>query len=200
MASGLDAPADAAFYFDLHSPEAYLVAECVLGLLRPPVAWQPVLARGLPGADSFDVYRCAEERNIRRGELQRRAATMGLPAIVWPDPFPFDSEPAMRVALYAQGIGRVVAFSQAAFRHAFAAGNSLTETDNILIAAAGCEMHPRAVLGALERPALGEQLLQGTQRAASLGVRDVPALRIGDRVFHGADALETAAGAQAGAQ
>ncbi len=52
----------------------------------------------------------------------------------------------MLVATYAKSIGRVVPFAQAAFRQAFAGGHSLADTNNVLIAAAACEMHPNAVL------------------------------------------------------
>ena len=54
----------------------------------------------------------------------------------------------MRAATYAKQIGRTVAFSLAAFRQAYAGGRSLGDPDNVLIAAAACEMHPRAVLKA----------------------------------------------------
>ena len=51
----------------------------------------------------------------------------------------------MRVATFAKEIGRAVSFSLAAFRQAFAAGRDLTDPDNVLIAAAASEMHPRAI-------------------------------------------------------
>ena len=116
---------------------------------------------------------------------------------MWPDPFPFDSERAMRVATFAAGIGKVVAYSLAAFRQAFAGGRSLAVPENVLIAAAACEMHPAAVARAAERESLGRSLAQATERAAAAGVRDVPAVRIGERVFHGPDAPERAAEALA---
>ena len=56
----------------------------------------------------------------------------------------------MRAATYAKSIGRTVPFAQAAFRQAFAGGRSLAEIDNVLIAAAACEMHPAAVLKGAE--------------------------------------------------
>ena len=51
----------------------------------------------------------------------------------------------MRVATFAKQTGRTVSFSLAAFRQAFAAGKDLTEPDNVMIAAAACELHPRAL-------------------------------------------------------
>jgi 2-hydroxychromene-2-carboxylate isomerase len=184
---------DAAFYFDLASPLAYLAAERVLHTMPGACEWQPLLARELPGAESFEGFRCREDADIFRLNVERRARELGLQQLRWPEPFPFDSTPAMRATIYAKSIGRTVAFAQAAFRQAFAGGHSLGDRDNILIAAAACEMHPSAVLKALELGSVAEQLTASTSRAAAEGVRDVPAVRVGGRVFHGERALEDAA-------
>src|SRR3954454_21945309 len=163
-----------------------------------PVAteWIPVLARDLPGAETYDAFRCAEERSIVLGGFVEAAARRGLQPLRWPDPFPFDSALAMRAATYARQIGRTVAFALAAFRQAFAAGRAL-DADGVLIAAAPCEMHPTAVLRAVETRSVRDGLARETARAASLGVRDVPAIVVGERVFHGDAALPPAARAPA---
>jgi 2-hydroxychromene-2-carboxylate isomerase len=183
---------DAAFYFDLASPLAYLAAERVLHVLPGPLEWLPVLARELPGAESFEAYRCQTEEEVFRAEIERRARALGLQPLRWPSPFPFDSALAMRAATYAKSIGRTVPFAQAAFRQAFAGGRSLAEADNVLIAAAACEMHPAAVLKGDELASVRAGLQDTTAAAAAAGVGDVPAVRIGERVFAGADALERA--------
>jgi 2-hydroxychromene-2-carboxylate isomerase len=183
---------EAAFYFDLSSPLAYLAAERVLVELPVAAEWMPVLARELPAAESFEAFRCESEREIFQVEIERRARELGLQPIVWPSPFPFDGELAMRVATYAKSIGRAVPFAQAAFRQAFAGGRCLEQTDFVLIAAAACEMHPKAVLLGAELRSVREQLSQCTADAARAGVGDVPALRIGARVFDGERALEQA--------
>jgi 2-hydroxychromene-2-carboxylate isomerase len=144
------------FFFDFADPTAYLEAER-LRTEDPSVEWVPVLA---PPA-----YRCAEEVASMREDVERGAAAMGLQAVRWPDPFPFDSELAMLAATYAKQIGRAVAFSLAAFRQAYAAGRALDAIDNIVIAAAACEMHPRAVLKALETRSIREALERSTDEA-----------------------------------
>jgi 2-hydroxychromene-2-carboxylate isomerase len=184
---------DAAFYFDLASPLAYLAAERVLHTMPVACEWQPVLARELAGVESFEAFRCREDEDIFRLELERRAAELGLQPLRWPDPFPFDSTLAMRAATYAKSIGRVVAFAQAAFRQAFAGGRSLDQSDNVLIAAAACEMHPSAVLKAIGLGSVGERLSSTTADAVAAEIRDVPAVRVRERVFHGERALEDAA-------
>jgi 2-hydroxychromene-2-carboxylate isomerase len=190
--------APVSFYFDLQSPLAYIAAERALRVLPSPAPWCPVLARELPGAERFDAFRCREEQEVFRAELERRAADLELQPVRWPRPFPFDSELAMRVATYAASIGRAVPFAQAAFRQAFAGGHRLDDPDRVVIAAAACEMHPAAVLSAARQRSVRRALAQATARAAALGVRDVPAVVVGDRAFHGEHALEDAAAHERG--
>jgi 2-hydroxychromene-2-carboxylate isomerase len=194
----LDACGRPAFYFDLVSPEAYLVAERVISLL-PAAVWIPVAASRLPGADTLEGFRCATDREAFFDRIERSAARRGLQPVRWPDPFPCDSAFAMRAATYAGQIGRAVAFSLAAFRQAFAAGRDLGAPDNVLIAAAACEMHPRAVLKGAALHSIATALEEATALAARRGVHDVPAMWLPDgqngdghrgRVFHGEDALD----------
>jgi 2-hydroxychromene-2-carboxylate isomerase len=172
-------PTPAAFYFDLASPLAYLAAERVLHVLGGPAEWRPV--------------RLAEQHDVARDEIERRAQELGLQPLRWPEPFPFDSSLAMRVATYAASIGRTVPFAQAAFRQAFAGGHSLEDPNFVLIAAAACEMHPTAVLRGAEMRSTGERLAATTAAAVRAGVNDVPAVLVGEHVFAGEDALERAA-------
>ena len=182
-----------AFFYDLFSPEAYLAAERIVGLL-PEAEWIPVFAPALPRADLLDGFRCQTDREAFCERIERLAARRGLQPIRWPDPFPSDTAYAMRVATYARRIGRAVAFSLAAFRQAFAGGRDLAVVDNVLIAAAACEMHPNAVTRAAGLTSVARALDEATALAAARGVRDVPAVWLPDgRVLHGDDALEGAA-------
>jgi 2-hydroxychromene-2-carboxylate isomerase len=187
-----------AFYFDLASPLAYIAAERILHVFSnppTPVEWQPVLASELPAGETFDAFRCLEDEAVFRENVLRRARALQLQPLRWPDPFPFDSSLAMRAATYAKSIGRAVPFAQAAFRQAFAGGRSLGEIDNVLIAAAACEMHPAAVLKGAGLASVQAQLHAATEAAAQAGVSDVPTVRIGERVFEGEQCLEQAAAA-----
>jgi 2-hydroxychromene-2-carboxylate isomerase len=185
-----------AFYFDLGNPDAYLLAERVLQTMPVATEWIPVLAADLPGAESFDAFRCAEERDIVLGGFVSAAERRGLQPLRWPSPFPFDASFAMRAATYARQIGRTVPFALAAFRQAFAGGRIL-DADGVLIAAAACEMHPAAVLKATELRSVREALRAATASAVELGVRDVPAIVVGEQVFHGDAGLAAAARAAA---
>ena len=156
-----------------------------------------MLAASLPAAEDFETFRCAQERATVLADVETRAARRGLQPLRWPDPFPFDSALAMRAATYSKQIGRTVAFGLAAFRQAFAGGRSLGDPDAVLIAAAACEMHPAALLKAVELRSVRDELDRQTVLAVRLGVRDVPAVRVGARVFHGDGALDAAARAAA---
>jgi 2-hydroxychromene-2-carboxylate isomerase len=85
-----------------------------------------------------------------------------------------------------------VPFAQAAFRQAFAGGRSLADQNAVLIAAAACEMHPAAVLRGAELRSVAEQLDAATETAARLCVREVPAVAVGGRIFHGERRLREA--------
>ena len=184
------------FYFDLGSPYAYLSAERISGLfteaeLEQP-EWQPVLLGGLFRRFERDSWGNGAEREAGMAEVERRAAEYGLPALIWPDPWPGNMLMAMRAATFAKQTGRTVAFSLAAFRQAFAAGRDLSDVDNVMIAGAACEMHPRALLKAVETRGVKDGLREATDRAGDLGVEGVPAVVVDGEVFWGDDRLEEA--------
>jgi 2-hydroxychromene-2-carboxylate isomerase len=181
------------FYFDLASPEAYLAAERVLQTMPVAAEWVPVLARDLAAPETFDAFRCAEERASVLEGYAATARARGLQPLRWPDPFPFDSELALLAATYAKSIGRVVAFSLAAFRQAYAGGRDLSVPDNVAIAGAACEIHPRALLQGAATRSVTARVHEATETARERGVRTVPAVWVAGEVFHGDDALEHAA-------
>jgi 2-hydroxychromene-2-carboxylate isomerase len=175
--------AERAFYFDLSSPDAWLAAERVLQVVEQPCEWVPVSLAFAP------AWRCAEEGLAYREDVERRAATLSLPEVVWPSEFPFDSDFAMRAATFAKGAGKTVGFAFAAFRQAFNGGRSLAERDNVLIAAAAVEMHPRALLVGAETEGTRRRLEEATGRACERGVSSVPALWDEERGVLQGDAL-----------
>jgi 2-hydroxychromene-2-carboxylate isomerase len=184
------------FYFDLGSPYAYLTAERVSGLftdaeLEQP-EWQPILLGGLFQRFGRDSWGNGPEREEGMAEVERRAREYGLAPLVWPEPWPGNMLFAMRVATFAKQTGRTVSFALAAFRQQFAAGRDLSEHDNVLIAAAACELHPNAVGKAAGTQTVKEALRTATEEAAERGVIGVPSLVVGEQVFWGDDRLEEA--------
>ena len=145
-------------------------------MLDPVPEWVPVSA--VPGPE------------VDRREIERRADELGLPEVRWPDALPFDAGIAALAATFAKRSGRAVAFSLAAMRQAFAAGRDLSVVDNVLLAAAACELHPRAVLKGVESR-VGQQGLEGANAAAAAqGVGLVPAICSKEGVVQGRDCLD----------
>ena len=189
----------ATFYFDLGSPYAYLTAERISGLftdaeLEQP-EWQPILLGGLFQRYGRDSWGNGPEREDGIAEVERRAAEYGLPRIAWPEPWPGNMLFAMRVATFAKQTGRTVSFALAAFRQQFAAGRDLSEHDNVLIAAAACELHPNAVGKAAGTESVKGALREATDAAAERGVIGVPSIAVGEQVFWGDDRLDEAVAA-----
>jgi 2-hydroxychromene-2-carboxylate isomerase len=173
------------FYYDLGDPGCYLVAERIMTALPAIPEWEPVLGSDLAGADLVADW----------AEIEHAAAAQGLQPFRWPARWPPDTRFAMLAATYAKRIGRAVAFSLAAFRQAFAGGRDLGDRDTVLIAAAACEMHPTALLKALELRSVGDALSTATARARAAGVVSLPAVGVEGGLFCGGDAIEAAAAA-----
>ena len=189
------------FYYDLASPECYLAAERVSFVLGVTPVWEPVTGSWGEGGHQEADGILAERSGLRlvpepdRSATERIARERGLQAMRWPLHWPPDSQLAMRAAAYAKSIGRVTAFSLAAFRQTFAAGRDLSDLNTILIAAAACEMHPAAVIRAVALRSVARALEEARERAVASGVCRLPALRVGELVFEGDSGLDEASAA-----
>jgi 2-hydroxychromene-2-carboxylate isomerase len=170
------------FFYDLGSPDGYLVAERIMAELPVVPEWEPVLGARLGlSAPALDGER-----------LAAAVAEQALQTLRPPKRWPPDTELAMLVATYAKRGGKAVAYSLAAFRQAFAAGRDLADEGTVLIAAAACEMHPRAVLKGVGLRSTAAALDAACRRADAAGVTALPAISVADRTFCGSDALAQA--------
>ena len=175
-------PEQPRFYYDLASPESYLAAERALHAVGAVPEWIPV------SLDS--AFRCATEIEAYREDIARRAVALGVMPIRWPESWPEgDFSWALLAATYAKWIGRGVAFSLAALRQAFAAGRDLTEPDNVLIAAAACEMHPTAVVKGVGLESTRRLLDESRERANADGVTELPSIWVDGQVLAGERAI-----------
>jgi 2-hydroxychromene-2-carboxylate isomerase len=190
----------AIFYYDFNSPYAYLAAERISGLfaeaeLEQP-EWQPISfghvlkeSGRLPWSmqpDGPDPEHLAE--------IKRRAEERGIPEVVYPEGWPTQnySLNPLRAAIYAKESGRVVSFTLACFRQVFAAGRDMSDLDNVLVAAAACELHPNAVTKGIETKSVKDKLRAATEEAIERGLEGIPTVAVGDRLFWGDDRLEEA--------
>jgi 2-hydroxychromene-2-carboxylate isomerase len=187
------------FYYDLSSPYSWLAAERINSMFPEPPVWQPISFGFLIREIGKTPWSMNEEREAGIAEIERRAAERGLPELRWPEGWPVEtySLPALRAAVFAAEVGKVVAFSLAAFRQQFNAGRGLNAIDHVLLAAAACELHPNAVLKAIERRSIKDRLRVATEEAIERGVTGVPTVAVDGQLFWGDDRLEDAVAAVA---
>ncbi len=159
-------------YFDLASPDTYLVAERVERRVGDAV-WRPA---ELP------------ERSLRdsalTAEAERRAHTLRMP-LVWPERFPSRVPTAMRVATYAHEQGCAAAFAIAAGRLAFCGGFDLEDPDIIAEAAAAAGLEVDGALLAARDPRRDHQIGMAGRSLAHAGGRLLPALEHERRLYCG---------------
>jgi 2-hydroxychromene-2-carboxylate isomerase len=188
----------ATFFYDFNSPYSYLAAERISGLFAEAGVeqpeWQPISFGHLLQATGRRPWSFEEDKRAHFAEIQRRADERGLPKVLYPGGWPIEnySLNPIRAATYAKESGRVVSFSLACFRQVFAAGRDMSDLDNVLVAAAACELHPNAVLKGIETQSVKDKLRAATEDAAARGVEGIPTVAVGETLFWGDDRLEEA--------
>ena len=184
----------AQFFFDVGSPYAWLTAERIEQLLGT-VCWRPVLLGGIFAATGRSSWARTERRGAGMAEIEERAQRYGLPAPVWPDPWPNDGLYAMRVAAAAARSGRARDFALAAMRLAFTEGQPLSDPNKVRIAAERGGIAAEVVSDATS-PEGKADLRRRTEEALAVGVFGVPTVVIDGAVHWGDDRLETLAPAR----
>jgi 2-hydroxychromene-2-carboxylate isomerase len=170
------------FYYDLGSPQCYLLGETIMSTLPVVPEWEPVLASQIAGSEP--------QAETDRSEIERLATMLGVQALRWPSVWPpADTTRAMLAATYAKKVGRGVAFSLAAFRQTFAGGRDIGDENTVLIAGAACEMHPVALTKGIELRSTADALSHAATRAQDAGIKTVPAIQIGDQTYEGLEAM-----------
>ncbi len=188
----------ATFFYDFNSPYSYLAAERISGLFAEAgigqPEWQPISFGHVLKESGRRPWSFEEDKGADLAEIQRRAAARGLPEVRYPEGWPIEnySLNPVRAAIFAKESGRVVSFSLACFRQVFAAGRDMSEIDNVLIAAAACELHPNAVMKGMETRSVKDRLRAATDEAIALGVEGIPTVAVSGELFWGDDRLEEA--------
>jgi 2-hydroxychromene-2-carboxylate isomerase len=138
------------FYFDLGSARDWLTAE--------RIALSGTAPEFVPVLKDDDAFRCAAEIDAYFEDIAREAQALGVLALRRPPVYPTDTLFAMLAATYARQIGKVVAFSLAAFRQAYNGGRDLADRDTVLLAGAAAEIHPAALIKGAELRSTAERL------------------------------------------
>jgi 2-hydroxychromene-2-carboxylate isomerase len=168
--------ATTAFYFDLASPQTYLVAERIERRFED-ATWQPAM---------LDVAaRPASPESERvRAQLEARARELRLP-LVWPERFPAPVPIAMRVAAFAAEQGAAVAFAIAASRLAFCGGFDVEDRAIIADAAAAAGLDVKRALAAADDEARDAPCAAAGRTLRREPGATLPALRYEGHVYCG---------------
>jgi 2-hydroxychromene-2-carboxylate isomerase len=180
-------------YFDLASPYAYLAVERAGSVLAESPILEPVLVGAIFKWRGSGSWAHTPARDMRREEIEARAARYGLPPMVWPTSWPANALSAMRAATWAKELGRVASFAEAAYRAEFARGQDLADLAVLAACATEAGLDGDQLVAAIQRPDIKEGLRRATSAAWEAGVRGVPTLIVGGVVYYGDDQLDLAA-------
>ena len=181
------------FYFDVACPFSYLAAERVERTFGA-AAWVPAAAVAMHQGERYTASDSGAQLEAwRRAEL--RAAELRLP-LVWPEEYPVHAPMALRAASYAAEVGVGAQFALAAGRLAFCGGFDLEAIDVIAEAAAAAGIGLAPCIAAAADESRDGPLYATGRWLLSLGVPELPAIRVAGRWFGGESAL---AGAMAAA-
>jgi 2-hydroxychromene-2-carboxylate isomerase len=182
-------------FYDLGSPYAYLAVERAERVLGVAPDLRPVLLGAIFAARGHGSWSATPRREAGIAEVERRAAAYGLPPLRWPADWPPNTLAAMRAAVWAEHEGHGAAFAREAFRRAFAEGADLADPTVLAEAATAAGLDGAALAAAIATRPVKDDLRARTDAALDLGVRGVPTLATGGRLFYGDDRLDDAAAA-----
>lgn len=179
------------FFYDFVSPYSYLAStrvEAVAARAGATLRWRPFLLGGVLKAtgNRAPIEVPAKGRHMWI-DLGRWARRLGVP-LQQPAVFPASSILALRAALAAESLGKLVPFSHAMYRAYWGEGQDLSQAAVISAAAARAGLDGAALLAAA--PAFKEALQRQTQEAIDRGAFGAPAFFVAGELFTGNDRLD----------
>ena len=182
------------YYFDVCCPMSYLASERVERALGQ-VEWIAVDASAT--VDSGSELSCglgASELDHTRAQAELHARTLRLP-LVWPERFSEGGSRARRAASFACELGAGAPFALAAGRLAYCGGFDLDDPETLAEAAAASGVPLTACLEAAGESWRDDELREVGRALWAQGVRELPAVALGEHWFGGVTGL-MAAGAR----
>ncbi len=179
------------FFYDFVSPYSYLAStrvEALAARTGATLRWRPFLLGGVFKAtgNSSPLDLPAKGRHLWL-DLERWARRLNVP-LRRPEPFPFSPMLALRTALACEAVGKLVPFSHAVYRAAWADGRDITNPEVLAAVATEAGLDGAALVAAA--PSYKEALVKQTQDAIDRGAFGAPACFVGDQLFIGNDRLD----------
>ncbi|HVG57062.1 MAG TPA: 2-hydroxychromene-2-carboxylate isomerase [Hyalangium sp.] len=181
------------FFFDYASPYSYFASaqvEAVAHRTGAELRWRPFLLGAVfKATGNVPPISTANKAAWLIRDVQAWANHLGLPPFRMPESFPINSLKANRLGLVAAEQGRIVPFSHAAFRAAFADGKDLNDPQVLAELARGAELSPEQALAKSETQEIKDALRRNTDEALERGAFGAPTFFVGDELFFGNDRL-----------
>jgi 2-hydroxychromene-2-carboxylate isomerase len=181
------------FWFDYHSPWAFLAATQIEALVRRhglSVRWRPLhlprLIAAIGGRRSLEES--AAFVRWYRQDLRDWAALCGLAIRYHPD-YPLRPARALRATLFAETQGRAPDFALAVFRAYWIDSEDISDLDTLARLARLVGLNGADVKVAAEDPLWKARLESNNEEAAGRGVFGVPTIDTGDKLYFGNDRL-----------
>lgn len=187
------------FWYEFASTYSHLAAHRIEEAAEKAgvaVRWRPFLLGPLFASQGwttspFNLFP-AKGRNMWR-DLERMAASYGLPPITRPDPFPQNSLNAVRVAIYGQDQDWLIPFSKAVFSASFSKAQSIAEPAAVVAILDSLGLDGTQVLRAAASDANKTKLRVSVEEARSRGIFGAPTFLTDDgELFWGNDRMEQA--------
>ena len=181
------------FWYDFHSPWAYLAATQIEALAARhglPVTWRPLHLPRL--IEDIDGRRPMEENGAFLAwytqDLQDWAELYGVSLRYHPD-YPLRPARALRASLRAAELGQVPGFALAVFRAYWTESRNISDLETLGEIATTCGLDPAAIRAAATDKGYAKRLEANTREAIERGVFGVPGIICRGKLFFGNDRL-----------
>jgi len=179
------------FFYDFVSPYSYLAStrvEAVAARTGAALRWRPFLLGGvLKATDNKAPADTPAKYAHLKVDTARWAKRLGVP-FAFPRAHPFSTVLAMRCALAAEKQGKLIPFTHAAFRAAWAEDRDLTKPEVLAGVASSVGLDGPALVATA--PDFKAALVANTEEAVRRGTFGAPTFFVGDELFVGNDRLD----------
>jgi 2-hydroxychromene-2-carboxylate isomerase len=178
-------------FYDFVSPYSYLASnrvEAIAARTGATLRWRPFLLGGVFKATGNH----APIENPAKGthmlvDLDRWSKRLGV-SLRFPTNFPFASILALRTAFAAEAAGKLVPYTHAVYRAAWADGRDVSSPEGLAAVLNGVGLEGAALVAAA--PNYKEALVKQTQEAIDRGAFGAPLFFVGAEMFIGNDRLD----------
>ena len=182
------------FWFDVHSPWAYLASARIGDLARKhglALRWRPLhLPRLMDEIGGMKPLEASPQRVAWfRQDILDWAELQGMPLRQHPN-YPLRNSRALRACILAEEQGKAEAFARLVLKGYWAEAADITDLGQLARWAEEAGLDPEAVKAAALSEAYKDRLEDNTRAAIARGVFGVPTVDTGTKLYFGNDRLD----------